>query len=167
MAPLVDNNQIKSAELLSPLPTYLHLYVWPFAILWPIFARYYYSTELYDKHIASQEWTFVWCGSIITLQSLAWLSTNWSVDLKGLFTSTKAKSIEEAKLIKVIPIANAGISEICKIERENVCRTSFSPILPHCPPVCFFCVGWSSNRCSRLQPLFPCGGLMRKSLGLE
>lgn len=120
MAPLVDNSQIKSAQLLSPLPRYLHTYIWPFAIIWPIFARYYYTPELYEKHISSQEWTFVWCGTIITLQSLVWLSTNWSVNLKALFKATKAKKIEEAQLIKVIPIANAGSADICKLERSNV-----------------------------------------------
>jgi hypothetical protein len=162
MAPLVDNNQIKSAELLSPLPTYLHLYVWPFAILWPIFARYYYTPELYEKHIASQEWTFVWCGSIITLQSLAWLSTNWSVDLKGLFTSTKAKSVEEAKLIKVIPIANAGSSEICKIDRENVCLNLFFPII--CPCVSSVNRVWPSLQQAPHRSVY---GIMSNILDLD
>ncbi|KAH8165096.1 hypothetical protein CIB48_g3164 [Xylaria polymorpha] len=120
VAPLVDNAQIKSAQLLSPLPFYLHAYVWPFAILWPIFARYYYTPELYEKHIASSEWTFVWCGTIITLQSLVWLSTNWSVDLKASFTATKAKTLEDAQLIKIIPIANAGSADICALSRQKV-----------------------------------------------
>lgn len=120
MAPLVDNEQIRSAELLSPLPTYLHLYVWPFAVVWPVFARYFYTPELYEKHISSSEWTFVWCASIITVQSLVWLSTHWSVTLKARFTATKAQRVEEAKLIKVIPIANAGSAEICKLEREAI-----------------------------------------------
>lgn len=118
---LVDNPQIKSAELLSPLPIYLHTYIAPFAIIWPIFARYFYTPELYDKHIGSSEWTFVWCGSIITLQSLVWLSTNWSVNLKALFTARKASKVEDAELIKVIPIANAGTADICKITRDRVC----------------------------------------------
>ncbi|KAI1747161.1 hypothetical protein F4782DRAFT_522132 [Xylaria castorea] len=118
--PLVDNAQIRSAQLLSPLPFYLHAYVWPFTILWPIFARYYYTPELYEKHISSSEWTFVWCGTIITLQSLVWLSTNWSVDLKASFTATKAKKLEDAQLIKIIPIANAGSAEICALTRQKV-----------------------------------------------
>ncbi|KAI1134787.1 hypothetical protein F5Y05DRAFT_397355 [Hypoxylon sp. FL0543] len=117
---LVDNPQIKSAELLSPLPIYLHTYVWPFAIIWPVFARYFYTPELYAKHIGSSEWTFVWCGTIITLQSLVWLSTNWSVNLKALFTARKAKNVEDAQLIKVIPVANAGTADICELNREKV-----------------------------------------------
>ncbi|KAI1631514.1 cation pump, Ca2+ pump [Biscogniauxia mediterranea] len=117
---LVDNSQIQSAELLSPLPIYLHAYIWPFAIIWPVFARYFYTPELYEKHISSSEWTFVWLATIITSQSLVWLSTNWSVNLKASFTATKAKKVEEAQLIKVIPIANAGSAEICTINREKV-----------------------------------------------
>ncbi|KFY49750.1 hypothetical protein V496_09812 [Pseudogymnoascus sp. VKM F-4515 (FW-2607)] len=119
MAPLVDNPQIASATLHNPLPLYLHTYVWPFMIIWPVFFRYYLSEELYDKHIGGQEWTFVWCGAIITVQSLVWLSTNWNVNLKSLFTSTTAKTVKEAQLIKVLPVANAGTSEICKIVRDN------------------------------------------------
>jgi cation-transporting ATPase 13A1 len=120
MAPLVDNPQIAAATLHNPLPLYLHTYVWPFMIIWPVFFRYYLSEELYDKHIGGQEWTFVWCGAIITVQSLVWLSTNWNVNLKSLFTSTSAKTVKEAQLIKVLPVANAGTSEICKIVRDNV-----------------------------------------------
>lgn len=125
---LVNNDQIKSSELLNSLPTFRHLYIWPFAIIWPIFARYYLDTDLYDKHIGGQEWTFVWCGTIITAQSLVWLSTHWSVNLRASFTASKAKGIEDAELIKIIPAANAGTPEICKLERENVAgktNTSF------------------------------------------
>ncbi|KAF8853725.1 hypothetical protein BDZ45DRAFT_66575 [Acephala macrosclerotiorum] len=119
MAPLVDNPLIASATLHNPLPLYLHTYVWPFAIIWPIFLRYYLSEELYAKHINGQEWTFVWCGSIITAQSLTWLCTKWNVNLKSLFTSVSANKVQDAQLIKVIPVTNAGSSEICKIDRDN------------------------------------------------
>ena len=118
--PLVENSQIKSAELLNPLALHLHAYVWPFAILWPIFLRYYLTPSLYEQHLGSSEWTFVWAGTIVTLQTLVWLSTNWSVNLKAAFTASKAKSVEEAKLIKVHPAANAGSAEICPLIRDNV-----------------------------------------------
>ncbi|KAJ2894289.1 Manganese-transporting ATPase 1 [Zalerion maritima] len=119
MAPLVDNPQIKHAELLLPLPIHFHTYVWPFIIAWPIFLRYYYTPELYDVYIHSSEWTFVWIATIVTFQSLFWLSTHWSVTLKGLFTSTKAKTIDDAKTIKVIPVANAGTADICDLIRDK------------------------------------------------
>ncbi|KAK0390167.1 hypothetical protein NLU13_3739 [Sarocladium strictum] len=119
MAPLVDNSQIKQAELLRPLPTYLHAYVWPFTIAWPIFFAFYLSPDLYEKHIGAQEWTFVWCGTIITFQSLTWLTTHWSVNLAARFTSTSVSEVQDAQLIKVIPIANAGSAEICRLDREK------------------------------------------------
>ncbi|KAL6921307.1 hypothetical protein ACHAP8_008506 [Fusarium lateritium] len=119
MAPLVDNSQIKSAELLRPLSFYLHAYIWPFTIVWPIFFAFYLSPELYEKYIGAEEWTTVWVGTIITFQALTWLSTHWSVDLEGKFTASKAKDIQDAELIKVIPIANAGTAEICKIIRDK------------------------------------------------
>lgn len=122
MAPLVDNPQIKAAELLRPLPTQLHAYIWPFLIIWPIFFGFYTNEELYNKHIGAQEWTVVWTGAIITVQSLVWLSTHWSVNLAAKLKAKKAKDVEDAELIKVLPIANAGQAEICKLVRDKVGR---------------------------------------------
>ncbi|UPL03706.1 hypothetical protein LCI18_014640 [Fusarium solani-melongenae] len=119
MAPLVDNPQIKQAELLRPLAFQFHAYVWPFAIIWPIFLAFYLTPDLYEKHIGAEEWTVFWCGTIITLQTLTWLSTHWSVGLEASFKASKAKDIEDAQLIKVIPIANAGSAEICKLVRDK------------------------------------------------
>lgn len=123
--PLVDDRQIKSASLHNPLPLALHTYIWPFLILWPAFFAFYLSEEFYDEYIDGQEWTFVYSGTIITLQSLFWLMTQWNVDLKALFTSTKAASVRTARLIKVIPVVNAGSPEVCKIERDAQGLTSF------------------------------------------
>lgn len=120
MAPLVENAQIKHAQLLNPLSFHFRAYIWPFAIIWPIFLRYFLTPELYEKHIGAPEWTFVWVGSIITVQSLVWLSTHWSVNLDAILTAQSAKSVEDAQLIKVIPVANAGSAEICKLVRDKV-----------------------------------------------
>ncbi|EQL03909.1 cation-transporting ATPase 4 [Ophiocordyceps sinensis CO18] len=120
MAPLVDSAQIEHAELLRPLPFHYHAYVWPFVIVWPVFLRYYLTPDLYDAYIGAPEWTFVWCGTIITVQSLVWLSTHWSVGLDARFTASKAKNIQDAQLIKVIPIVNAGSAEISKLVRDKV-----------------------------------------------
>jgi cation-transporting ATPase 13A1 len=125
MAPLVDNPQIKSAELLAPLPLHLHAYVWPFAVVWPVFLAFYLSPDLYARHLGSQEWTVVWVGAIATLQTLVWLSTNWSVDVKALFTARRVDSVAAASRIKVVPIANAGASDICELVREKSGHVSF------------------------------------------
>lgn len=120
MAPLVSNPQIKSAELVSPLPLYLHAYVWPFAVIWPVFLAYYLTPNLYEHYIGSSEWAFLWTGSIVTVQSLVWLSTNWSVGIKASFTARRAEKIEDASRIKVVPVANAGSAEICDLVRDKV-----------------------------------------------
>lgn len=117
---LVDNPQIQSAELLTPRPLFLHAYIWPFTFIWPVFLYFYLSPERYDKHIGGEEFTFIWVGLIITIQSLFWLSTHWSVNLRATFTAAKASSVANADLIKVVPVANAGAADICKIERERV-----------------------------------------------
>lgn len=120
MPPLVENSQIQSASLHNPLPLQLHTYVWPFLIIWPAFLSVFLSPTRYEKHIQSSEWTFVWVGGIITIQSLIWLTTHWNVNLKSLFTSTTARDVRTAQLIKVLPVANAGTAEICKLRRDNV-----------------------------------------------
>lgn len=116
----MDRAEIKSASLHNPIPLALHTYIWPFIILWPVFFSFYLSQESYDKYINGQEWTFVFAGSIFTLQSLLWLMTFWDVNIRAWFTATRAKSVRDAGLIKVIPDANAGASEICEIKKERV-----------------------------------------------
>ena len=116
----MDDPQIKYSSLHNPLPTQVHTYVWPFLIIWPAFFAFYLSPERYDKYIQGQEWTFVWSGTIITLQSLLWLMTKWNINIETLFTATRAKSLDSAQLIKVIPDANAGSAEICPLVHDIV-----------------------------------------------
>jgi manganese-transporting P-type ATPase len=120
MASLIDDPQIKSATIHSPLPLSLHLYVWPYLIVWPIFLAVYLSPDRYDAHIGGSEWTFVFAGTILSAQILTWLTTKWSVNLRTLFTATTAKDIRTATMIKVHPIANAGKAEICQLKREVI-----------------------------------------------
>lgn len=118
--PLVRNPQIKSATLHNPLPLFLHAYIWPFTIVWPVFLAIYLSEERYETYIAGSEWTFVWAGSIFSVQALTWLATNWNVNIDAFFTSTTTRDVQRARLIKVIPSTNAGSAGICKLERDNV-----------------------------------------------
>ncbi|KAL8802325.1 MAG: hypothetical protein Q9182_003903 [Xanthomendoza sp. 2 TL-2023] len=116
---LVDNPQIASATLHNPLPLFLHTYIWPFLFVWPAFFAFYLSEERYVKYINGSEWTFVWAGSIISIQSLTWLTTKWNVNLDSLFTSTTASDGYNAKQIKVIPSENSGSAEICPLIRDT------------------------------------------------
>jgi len=95
---LVSSSLITRITLHNPLPIWAHAYVLPFVPLYPLFATIYFF--YYDKYIASEEWTFVYFGSIITLNALAWLSIHWSVTLNALFT---ARTVPSALLLPLIP----------------------------------------------------------------
>ena len=116
---LVDNPQIQDASLHDRLPAFFRLHVWPFTVLWPIFFAFYLHPDLYDDYIDGQEWTFVWIASIASLQSLAWLLTQWSVTLATAFTTARAHNPEYAGLIKIIPVVNSGQPSICDLERDR------------------------------------------------
>lgn len=120
--PLVKSSQIQSATLHNSLPLYFHTYIWPFLFVWPVFFAIYLSKEQYLKYIGGPEWTFVWAGSIITIQSLTWLTTKWNVNFDALFTTFSAKEVASAQHIKVIPITNAGSAEICPLIRDTVSK---------------------------------------------
>ena len=45
--------------------------------------------------------------------------TKWSVNIQALFTTTAARSVDSASLIKVLPVANAGAAAICPLLRER------------------------------------------------
>ncbi|KAF3915613.1 hypothetical protein ABW21_db0208102 [Orbilia brochopaga] len=119
LAPLVDHPQIARATLHNPLPLYLKFYVWPFFFLYPLFGAIYFPQETYDKYIHGSEFTFLYLGGIVCLQTLLWLSCQWNVNIKTLFTTRAASDVFSAKLIKVIPVENSGKSEICEIIHDK------------------------------------------------
>lgn len=45
--------------------------------------------------------------------------TKWNVNLDAAFTTRKATSVDDAELIKVVPITNAGSASVCRIDREK------------------------------------------------
>ncbi|KAK7203656.1 cation transporting ATPase [Myxozyma melibiosi] len=110
---LVPNPGVEDASLHDPLPFVLRTYIWPFFFLYPAFGYFYFLR--YEEYINGSEWTFVYLGTIISFQALLWLMTHWSVNVLTLFTTVKATDPKKAKLIRVIPIANAGQSMVCKL----------------------------------------------------
>jgi len=83
---LVSSTLISSLSLHNPLPRWAHAYVLPFIPLYPIFGTIW--SFKYDEYIGSEEWTFVYLGTIITLNALTWLFVQWSVTFEALFTAT-------------------------------------------------------------------------------
>ncbi|PWW73965.1 hypothetical protein C7212DRAFT_283852 [Tuber magnatum] len=119
MAILVDSPQIASASLLNPLPPLFRLYTWPFLATYPAFFSIYFPSASYEKYLGSQEWTVLYFGTILSIQALIWLGCHWSIGWKAWITGIKVSRVEDAKLIKVIPVENAGSPDICELTRER------------------------------------------------
>lgn len=115
---MVPDPTIAEATLHNPIPTFVRPYVWPFTILYPVFAYYYFNH--YDEYIGGQEWTFVYLATIISLQMLLWLMPFWNVEVNKLFKTSSASSVDNATLIRLVPAPNNGSSEICPINRISV-----------------------------------------------
>ncbi|KAK9450721.1 uncharacterized protein V1518DRAFT_411526 [Limtongia smithiae] len=111
---LVPNPGVDEASLHDPLPIVFRTFIWPFFFLYPTFGYFYFYR--YEEYINGSEWTFVFLGTIISFQTLLWLMTHWSVNIKATFTSYKATDPTKAKLIRVMPTANAGQPAICELK---------------------------------------------------
>ncbi|KAI5779355.1 cation transporting ATPase [Geopyxis carbonaria] len=119
MPALIESPQIASASLLNPLPPLLRLYNWPFLAAYPALFSIYLPQASYDKYIQSQEWTVLYFGAIFSVQALVWLGCQWSIGWRAMATGVKASRVEDAKQIKVIPIANAGAADICNMIHDK------------------------------------------------
>lgn len=113
---IVNNAAITDAELLVPKALLARPYVWPFTILYPIFANVY--TNHYDKYIGGSEWTFVYLMTIVSLNLLLWLLPQWIINIDAKFNYSSVKSIPEATYVKITPAPNCGVGAICPIIRE-------------------------------------------------
>ncbi|ODV65065.1 hypothetical protein HYPBUDRAFT_143950 [Hyphopichia burtonii NRRL Y-1933] len=116
MSDIVSNPAIKGAELLVPKTLILRPWVWPFAIIYPIFTNIYMNH--YDTYIVGSEWTFVYLLTILSVNLLFWLMPHWNINIDARFNYSPVKSIAEASHIKITPAPNSGIGEICEIVRE-------------------------------------------------
>ncbi|KAH0612515.1 uncharacterized protein H6S33_008895 [Morchella sextelata] len=116
---LVNSSQIASSTLLNPLPVLLRLYTWPFLAAYPALFSLWMRQESYDKYFQSQEWTVLYFLSTFGLQSLIWLGCHWSMGWRAFITGIKASRVEDATLIRIMPIENAGAPDICKLVRDR------------------------------------------------
>lgn len=114
---MVPIPEIQEASLHNPLAVIARPYGWPFLVLYPALGYVYFVK--YDEWINGSEWTFVYLGTIVCLQILLWLMPFWNVEIKRTFTTTPAKTVQEASLIRVIPTVNNGVSEFCEINKVS------------------------------------------------
>ncbi|OAX38565.1 hypothetical protein K503DRAFT_151206 [Rhizopogon vinicolor AM-OR11-026] len=155
----VQSNEIAKASLHVALPWYTHLYTIPFLSLYPLLAYAYYVK--YDDWLKSEEWTFLACVSLGAGHALSFLVTRWSAGAKAWVTTRKARSIEDADCIRLVPHVHRGQGEIVPLvkgdplepmsytfnyQRDNYVVATKSPVLftrlpypsTHRPPLSTF-----------------------------
>lgn len=115
MPPRIESPAVASFSLLRPRNLLLVPYITPYLFLYSAFAYLY--LQRYDEYIGSQEWTFVYFGSICTTHGLLWLSTFWSIRIRALFTTGPAP-LHTATRIMLFPKPNGGQPEIAKLIRD-------------------------------------------------
>ncbi|CCH59062.1 hypothetical protein TBLA_0B02200 [Henningerozyma blattae CBS 6284] len=122
----VVSSIVKSSKLLVPKPWTSRPYVLPFFPFYGTFFQIYFTQ--YERYIKGPEWTFVYLGSIISLNILVWLIPNWNIRIGAQFNYSKAVSVREAThiLIETTPNNGAdGITEINRVTEDGIQQIYF------------------------------------------
>lgn len=113
----IISSEIARTELRVTVPRWTHLYAAPFLSLYPLFAYAYYVK--YDEWIMSEEWTFLGCVLLGAGHALSFLVTRWNAGAKAWVTTRKARSLQDANCIRIVPVANRGQGEIVPIDKVD------------------------------------------------
>lgn len=73
----------------------------------------------YDDWVQTEEWTFVYSVLLGFGHVLSFLTTRWSFGLRTLIENTKADSLENAKMIRVIPRKDKGKGDLVELEKRK------------------------------------------------
>lgn len=126
MLPLVDTPSVALSRLLVDRPLWQRPCVLPYTVVYPVFLHFYLNH--YDTYFVGQEWTFVYLVTIFLSNALLALMPNWLIDVRTKFNYIGASSVDTATSIQVIAAPNAGVSLICRLDRElygSLIQTSF------------------------------------------
>ncbi|KAI0056131.1 endoplasmic reticulum Ca-transporting P-type ATPase [Artomyces pyxidatus] len=112
----VVSSEIASTDLRVTIPTWAHIYAFPFLPFYPLLAYAYYVR--YDDWLKSEEWTFLACVLLGAGHSLSFLVTRWNAGAKAWVTTRRARSLEDANCIRIVPHAHRGSGEIVPLEKH-------------------------------------------------
>ncbi|THH17172.1 hypothetical protein EW146_g3599 [Bondarzewia mesenterica] len=111
----IISSEIARAELRVTVPRWTHLYALPSLILYPLLAYTYYVR--YDDWLQSEEWTFLACVLLGAGHALSFLVTRWNAGAKAWVTTRKARSLQDANCIRIIPVPHRGEGEIVPLDK--------------------------------------------------
>ncbi|KAF8625668.1 hypothetical protein AX15_005247 [Amanita polypyramis BW_CC] len=118
----VSSSEIAGASLHTSIPWYWHLYGLPFLFLYPVLAYAYFVK--YDTWLVSEEWTFLACVLLGAGHALSFLVTRWNSGARAWITTRKAKSLEDANCVRIIPHSHRGQGEIVLLGKKFVKETT-------------------------------------------
>lgn len=116
-AQYVKSPLVKDSTLLTPRSFALRPYVLYFIPLHTAFLHIYLTQ--YDTYIKGPEWTFVYLGTLLSLNVLVALLPEWNVDIAAKFKYVPATSLAEATNVLIHTTPNNGSSAIVQINRVN------------------------------------------------
>ncbi|TDL20605.1 endoplasmic reticulum Ca-transporting P-type ATPase [Rickenella mellea] len=113
----IDSPEVARASLHVRLPWWTHIYTIPFLCLYPVLAYAYYVK--YDDWLKSEEWTFLACVSLGAGHALSFLTTRWSTSARAWVTCRKARSLEDADCILILPVQHRGSGGIVPLQKKT------------------------------------------------
>lgn len=116
-AGVVASKKIANSKLLVALPRSQHLYGYPFVVLYAAWCYGYFFE--FDTYFGSNEIAWVFLLLCISLQTVAYLSTQWSIFAQALLTCSPTSDVSRAELILVQPERGAGKGEICVLQKSG------------------------------------------------
>lgn len=111
----VDSPLVRDSKLLVPKSLISRPYTFPFLPLYATFFHIYINE--YERYIAGSEWTFVYLGTIMTLNMLVLLMPVWNVKVASRFNYNTVSNVSDATHILVYTTPNNGSDDIVEIQR--------------------------------------------------
>ncbi|KAA1477020.1 endoplasmic reticulum Ca-transporting P-type ATPase [Dentipellis sp. KUC8613] len=108
--------EIVRAELRVSTNVWTHLYALPSLVWYPLLAYAYFVR--YDDWLKSEEWTFLACTTLGAGHALSFLVTRWNAGAKAWVTTRKARSLDDANCIRIVPAPHRGEGEIVELEKR-------------------------------------------------
>ncbi|XP_060069748.1 endoplasmic reticulum transmembrane helix translocase-like [Ylistrum balloti] len=110
------NEEVQSVTCYNIRPLILHGYIGPFVLLYSVW--FYCWTCVYglEEYYEAGLIALAFIGFLQILSSLFCL---WSVDVRCVFTCSKAKDADSADWLKVVPTPNNGSTELVKLHHDR------------------------------------------------
>ncbi|XP_045768267.1 endoplasmic reticulum transmembrane helix translocase [Maniola jurtina] len=116
---------VQYTQLFKPVATILQGTVLPFLVIYPIIFYCWIFVYGFDDNF---EAGFVTVAVLATIQILICLCCYWSVHIQCFLSCTPVKDPLQAEIVKVVPTANNGFSEIVKLHHtKSIKKESLTP----------------------------------------